>query len=272
MNLTIKENKVNAVQQFDLYDGDEIICGVYAKSVIASNDKSTRTLEKQPEAKKNLDFIVTACGAHKNLVAVAKTALSVIRQARKEYGFRSPLTEEELEDVLESVGELTRASQPVGIVTGVIVSNHPIIRIAQFMALPDSEKVKYWQMTYPTGRAKPSDAIEYGIGVYQNRQCESCEDATVHAKAFGTDDSREPKFCEKHFIEISEETDFYIPADDLSEFDPKKLDLLERKIYDDMKNRGRTDDEIVNILINNVEGDYSQLGDHLLSIAKKRPS
>lgn len=91
------------------------------------------------------------------------------------------------------------------------------MNITEFMKLPDAEKIKYTQVTYID--KDKANIWEYDLGIFENRQCEYCapEDKTFYKKVYGTSDPREPKFCEKHFVEISEVTDFIKTEEYLSE-------------------------------------------------------
>ncbi len=82
------------------------------------------------------------------------------------------------------------------------------MKIKEFMELPDEEKIKYTQNTYPA--EDKAEVWPFDFGVFQSRECEFCapEDMTKHVKVYGTADSREPKFCEMHFIKMSQSTDF----------------------------------------------------------------
>lgn len=80
------------------------------------------------------------------------------------------------------------------------------MNVYEFLKLDDKEKEKYTQKCYPGENGEYSDT--YDVGVFYNGICESCNSQEIHQKTYGTSDSREPKFCEKHFIEISEDTDF----------------------------------------------------------------
>jgi hypothetical protein len=59
---------------------------------------------------------------------------------------------------------------------------------------------------------------------------------------------------------------------DLKDFNINDLDAFERMQYDDMKkkNPSMSKEEILQILINNVEGDYSQLSPKLAKIAESK--
>lgn len=80
------------------------------------------------------------------------------------------------------------------------------MNITEFMALPDVKKEEYTQLTRPSN--DPSDVWEYDFGVFNDRECEVCGDETKHPVVYGTSDEREPKFCPKHFVEISQDTEF----------------------------------------------------------------
>jgi hypothetical protein len=56
----------------------------------------------------------------------------------------------------------------------------------------------------------------------------------------------------------------------LNNFDVYNLDEYEYMVYNDMINRGITKADALNIIINNTEGDYSELSPALRKIAKRR--
>ena len=83
------------------------------------------------------------------------------------------------------------------------------MRIKEFMGLKDEEKTKYMQLTYPA--KDKSEVWDYDFGVFEDRECEIC--GLIAKVAYGTADSREPKFCQQCFIEGSEETDFVLTSE-----------------------------------------------------------
>lgn len=48
------------------------------------------------------------------------------------------------------------------------------------------------------------------------------------------------------------------------------LDPYEQRIYDDLTRKGMESNRVLEIMINSVEGDYSQLSKGLLAYAKER--
>jgi hypothetical protein len=98
-----------------------------------------------------------------------------------------------------------------------------MLNIEEFMKLPDEEKKKYINRTYPSGVEKKNDFVDHGVGVYADGgkgsedYCEfmSCQfpDATEsecsQGKRYGTDDGREPRFCETHWKEVNKDSEFY---------------------------------------------------------------
>ncbi len=57
---------------------------------------------------------------------------------------------------------------------------------------------------------------------------------------------------------------------ELQDFDPENLDPYEEMIYRDMMNKGNPKVSTLQIIINQVEGDYSQLSDELAKIAERQ--
>ena len=51
------------------------------------------------------------------------------------------------------------------------------------------------------------------------------------------------------------------------DFNPDDLDIFERMQYEDLLSKGMSKENVLQILINNVEGDYSQLSDELCDLA-----
>ncbi len=45
------------------------------------------------------------------------------------------------------------------------------------------------------------------------------------------------------------------------------LDLYEQRLYADLLRKGLTEEKALEVIVNNVEGDYSQLSDGLLNYA-----
>lgn len=80
------------------------------------------------------------------------------------------------------------------------------MNINSFMELSDRQKKDYMQKCYP-GENGNYDS-EYDFGVFEGMECEICDSGVKHPVVYGTSDSREPKFCPKHFVEISQETEF----------------------------------------------------------------
>lgn len=49
-----------------------------------------------------------------------------------------------------------------------------------------------------------------------------------------------------------------------------KLDLYEQKVFNDLTAKGTAPERVLNVLINSVEGDYTQLSAGLLAYGKER--
>jgi hypothetical protein len=59
-----------------------------------------------------------------------------------------------------------------------------------------------------------------------------------------------------------------IPFDKVYEVDIDKLDMYERMKFDDLINRGISKEDTINVLINDIDGDYSQLSPELNKYVK----
>ena len=61
-----------------------------------------------------------------------------------------------------------------------------------------------------------------------------------------------------------------ITRNKLTDFDLNDLDLFERMQFTDLTSKGLTKENALQILINSVEGDHSQLSDELGEIAREQ--
>ncbi len=69
------------------------------------------------------------------------------------------------------------------------------------MQLTDTEKERYW--------LKVEDEVEFDIKTFYGRQDMKCEMCEERSRLIGTSDSREPKFCYKHYEEINKDAEFF---------------------------------------------------------------
>jgi hypothetical protein len=94
---------------------------------------------------------------------------------------------------------------------GLPVYNETTLSLSEFMALPDKEKLTFFIRTYPERAGK--DYHDLDIGVYPESEPDSCDmiggsECSPSRWRIGTNDSREPRFCELHYRAINRTSDF----------------------------------------------------------------
>jgi hypothetical protein len=93
---------------------------------------------------------------------------------------------------------------------GLPLYDEETISLAEFMALPDAEKVKFFIRIYPEVAGNESNDYDIGINI-DDSYCELATSETECSEGtwrIGTGDSREPQFCENHYREINKTSDF----------------------------------------------------------------
>jgi hypothetical protein len=85
------------------------------------------------------------------------------------------------------------------------------LSLSEFMALPDKEKLAFFNRTYPDKAGK--DYHDFDIGIYPESEPDSCdmvggEHCSDSRWRIGTNDPREPRYCEKHYREINRTSDY----------------------------------------------------------------
>jgi hypothetical protein len=86
-----------------------------------------------------------------------------------------------------------------------ISRNNYGISVYEFFELPIAEQVGYTLVD--------SDGAEYDIDVawgvpFNSPTCETCEKTIVGEALYGTSDSREPKWCKEHYIQVNRTSRF----------------------------------------------------------------
>ncbi len=76
----------------------------------------------------------------------------------------------------------------------------PPTKIEEFMKLPDEEKEKYW--------LRIEDGNEFDIKTFSGPSHMLCEMCGERTRLIGTSDTREPKFCFKHYALLNKDSEF----------------------------------------------------------------
>jgi hypothetical protein len=91
------------------------------------------------------------------------------------------------------------------------------LKIAEFMQLGDNDMIKYQCRSYPRADGNKEEYNVHGIDIYYHGSCDKCGlcASTTEAndeiiKLIGTDDCREPRFCEPCYTEINLTSDFIL--------------------------------------------------------------